>query len=226
MLIYAHRGSSGTYPENTLLAFRQALESGASGIELDVHATADRAPVVIHDRALDRTTNGAGYIDQITLSALQQLDAGQGQRVPRLADVLELVGDKIHLDIEVKGMGIEREVLADLSRFPHARWAISSFDWDTLRAFRQIDATAELWPLAMDVDANLLDAASELGSPVVALYHEAYSEQNAERIERAGLRAMVWTVNAIDVARRMRLRGAYALCTDEPERVVTALHDG
>src|SRR4051794_36713677 len=133
MLVYGHRGLSGCFPENTLLAFREALVAGGDGIEFDVHATVDGGPGVIHDRSLERTTNGTGYVDEMPLSRLNELDAGRGERVPTLEEVLTLVGDRVHLDIEVKQSGIEEAVLRLLGAHPQARWAISSFDWDTLR---------------------------------------------------------------------------------------------
>src|SRR5918995_540256 len=148
MMIYAHRGASAIHPENTLRAFRHALALGVDGIEFDVHATADGIPVVIHDRDVERTTDGAGYVDEMPLARLQTFDAGDGERVPTLAAVLALVGDAVQLDIEIKGLGIERAVLEVLAQYPAVTWAISSFDWNTLRTVRRLDAAAELWPLA------------------------------------------------------------------------------
>src|ERR687897_2066626 len=110
-LIYAHRGASAIHPENTLRAFRHALAIGVDGIELDVHATADAIPVVIHDRDIERTTDGVGYVDEMPLARLSTFDAGDGERVPTLAEVLALVGDAVQLDVELKGIGIERAVL-------------------------------------------------------------------------------------------------------------------
>src|SRR3954467_9018503 len=119
MLIYAHRGASAIHPENTLRAFRHALAIGADGIELDVHATADGTPVVIHDRDVERTTDGAGYVDEMPLARLETLDAGDGERVPTLAAVLELVGAAVQLDIEIKGAGVERAALEVLAEYPN-----------------------------------------------------------------------------------------------------------
>ena len=149
--VYAHRGDSAAYPENTLLAFRKAMESGAYGVELDLHATADGTVVVIHDRSLERTTTGRGYVDEMTLAAVREADAGSGERVPTFAEVLELVGDRLHFDLEVKQPGIEAAVLDVLSAFPATRWAISSFDWEILKRLRELSPAAELWPLAMHV---------------------------------------------------------------------------
>jgi glycerophosphoryl diester phosphodiesterase len=221
--IYAHRGSSGTHPENTLAAFREAIAAGADGIELDVHATFDRVPVVIHDRAVERTTNGTGNTDELSLAQLQTFDAGDGERVPTLAEVLELIGDRLHLDIEVKGHGIEAEVFRTLAGYPDLRWAISSFDWNTLRALRRLDAEAVLWPLAVEVTDELFTTAAELASPAVSLFAAAYAADTASALRAAGLEVVVWTVNDEDEARRVRDLRAFALCTDFPRRIAAAL---
>jgi glycerophosphoryl diester phosphodiesterase len=218
-LIYAHRGASAMYPENTLRAFRQALASGVDGIELDVHATADGIPVVIHDRNVERTTNGTGYVDEIPLARLETFDAGDGERVPTLTEVLALVGDAAHLDIEIKGTGIERAVLDVLAQYPAVRWAISSFAWDTLRAVRQLDPVAEVWPLAERVDDDLIAVVAELGSPAVSLFTGAYTAETAAKLRAAGLHVIVWTVNDPREARRIDDLGAFALCTDDPQRI-------
>ncbi|MEZ4564982.1 MAG: glycerophosphodiester phosphodiesterase family protein [Thermomicrobiales bacterium] len=207
-LVYAHRGDSAAYPENTLLAFRKAMQSGAYGIELDLHATSDGTVVVIHDRSLERTTTGRGYVDEQPLAVVREADAGDGQRVPTFAEVLDLVGDNLHFDLEVKQPGIEAEVLAVLAAYPAARWAISSFDWEILRRFRAIAPGAELWPLAMHVDQALLDVAASLGSPCVAVAAGAYTAASATVLSEAGLTAMVWTVNEPDEAQRVRALAA------------------
>jgi glycerophosphoryl diester phosphodiesterase len=217
--IYAHRGSSAIHPENTLRAFRHALAIGVDGIELDVHATADGTPVVIHDRDVGRTTDGAGYVDQIPLAQLETFDAGHGERVPTLAEILELVGAAAHLDIEIKGTRIEHAVLDVLAEYPAVRWAISSFNWDTLRTVRRLDPVAEVWPLAERVGDDLFTIAAELASPAVSLFTGAYTAENAAKLRDAGLGVIVWTVNDPREARRIADLGAFALCTDDPQRL-------
>jgi glycerophosphoryl diester phosphodiesterase len=219
-LVYAHRGDSAAYPENTLLAFRRAMDSGAYGIELDLHATSDGTVVVIHDRSLERTTTGRGYVDEQTLPEVREADAGAGERVPTFAEVLDLVGDRLHFDLEVKQPGVEAGVLEVLAAFPAARWAISSFDWEILRRLRELAPEAELWPLAMHVNPALLDIASNLSSPCVAVAAGAYTAASAQVLSEAGLAAMVWTVNQPDEALRVRALGAAAMCTDVPGEMV------
>ena len=223
MLIYGHRGASAVEPENTLRAFAKALELGVDGLEFDVHVTADRVPVILHDRDLARTTNLAGPIDRLTLAELGNADAGLGERVPTLAEVLALVGDRVHLDIEIKQGGIESEVLAVLRAFPQVRWSISSFDWTSLERFRALDAEADLWVLAVSVSEAVLNVAARQRASAVALYDRSFDVESARQLTEAGLEAMIWTVNDPDRANALKDLGAMALCTDDPGAMMQAL---
>src|ERR671938_850947 len=101
--VVGHRGAMGHCPENTLASFERGLELGADWIELDVHLSRDGALIVIHDETLDRTTNGHGLVRERTLAELRQLDAGQGQRIPTLDEVLEWArAHETIVDIEIK----------------------------------------------------------------------------------------------------------------------------
>jgi glycerophosphoryl diester phosphodiesterase len=223
MSVYAHRGASAVEPENTLRAFRRALELGVDGFELDVQVTADRIPVVLHDRSLQRTTDRDGAVDLLTLEELRRADAGQGERIPTLAEVLQLAGDAVHLDIEVKQGGIEPEVLGVLAGFPGARWAISSFDWTSLQRVRALSTTAELWVLAVSVSPAVLATAADLRATAVSLAAESYTEATAAELKAASLHAVVWTINDLTEARRVRDLGAFGLCTDDPESILNGL---
>jgi glycerophosphoryl diester phosphodiesterase len=196
------------------------MEAGAYGVELDLHATSDATLVVIHDRSLERTTTGHGYVDEQSLQAVREFDAGAGELVPTFTEVLDLVGDRLHFDLEVKQPGIEAEVLRVLAAYPDVRWAISSFDWEILRRLRALSPDAELWPLAMHVDEALLEVAASLASPCVAVYSGAYTGASAQVVSEAGLAAMVWTVNDPDEALRVCALGAAAMCTDRPGEMV------
>src|SRR5690625_4151804 len=114
--IFAHRGSSGTHPENTMAAFKEAVKVGVDGIEIDVHYTKDDKLAVIHDDTVDRTTNGTGPVRGHTLEELQDLDAGswfskkwKHERIPSLQEVLKWMMDHPHLvlNIELKYVGLD-----------------------------------------------------------------------------------------------------------------------
>jgi glycerophosphoryl diester phosphodiesterase len=108
-ILVAHRGSSATAPENTLAAFRQAIEDGADAVELDVHLTKDGHVVVIHDNRVERTTNGRGKVSEKTLNELTKLDCGSWfhrkyskEKIPALREVFELLRGRLGINIEIK----------------------------------------------------------------------------------------------------------------------------
>ncbi len=117
----AHRGASAYEPENTLRAFERAIGMGATMIELDVHLSRDGQPVVIHDADLSRTTGGTCRVEELTLEQIRCLDAGLGERVPTLAEAIDLVRGRAQLYIELKGQQTPAAVV------------------DTLRTTRSID---------------------------------------------------------------------------------------
>lgn len=226
MRIYAHRGSSGVRPENSLAAFEQAIVDGADGVELDVRATADGVPVVLHDRDLGRTTGRGGAVDALTLAELRHIDAGDGRPVPTLAEVLELLGGRMPLDIEVKQAGTEGDLLTVLGRYPATEWVVSAFEWDVLRAVRARSAAARLWPLAIAADDALFEVAEELGAEAVALLAPAVVSAVVGRCRAAGLGVMAWTVDEAAEGRRLRGLGVDVLCTNRPAAMRRALAEG
>ncbi|HET8523467.1 MAG TPA: glycerophosphodiester phosphodiesterase family protein [Thermomicrobiales bacterium] len=223
MLIYGHRGESASEPENTLRAFERALQAGVDGIELDVQATADGVPVVIHDRDLTRTTNGSGRVNEVTFDQLRQLDAGSGEKVPTLDEVLSLVGDRAHLDIEFKQTRIERAVLEQLNKHPTVEWSASSFKWGALKTLRALGPAYDLWLLDDFVTDEVIETARTLGASTAAIGHAALNEDTVARLRAANLKIFAWTVNGVEEARRMEKLGIDILCTDAPTKMINAL---
>src|SRR5574341_626902 len=115
-IITSHAACKGHAPENTLVGVRAALALGADAIEIDLHLTRDGVPVLIHDATVDRTTDGSGEIASLTLRQARRLDAGGGERIPTLREVIETVADRALLVLEVKAGRIEEEVLAVVRR--------------------------------------------------------------------------------------------------------------
>ena len=153
VLVVAHRGLSAEEPENTMRSFRRALEVGCDLIEMDVHLSRDDVPVVIHDETLERTTGGTGSVRERTWAELRALDAGRGERIPALEDVLAWAAKSgVDLTVEIKqptpalGLapydGIAERVVA-LLRASGVGGLVLSFDHPTIRRVR------ELWPEAV-----------------------------------------------------------------------------
>ena len=201
MRIYAHRGVSAHLPENTLSAFCAAIALGVDGIELDVHLSADQIPMVIHDETADRTTNGTGSIREFTARQLGLLDAGGGQFVPTLAQVLKLVTGKLQVNIEIKDPTSVHAVLAVIAGHPGLDWFCSSTQFSVLEQMRV---------LAPDSD----------GQPV---WEGILDRSSVDLIQARGLKVWAWTVNDTARARVLASLGVDALCTDDPELIRHAL---
>jgi glycerophosphoryl diester phosphodiesterase len=165
-LIVAHRGSSGVAPENTLAAFRQAVDDGADMIELDVRMTKDFELVVLHDRTVQRTTDGRGNIWSMTHAELRDLDAGSWfnkkfaeERIPTLRQVFDILPPSIQINIEAKTDGKRRRlsafekslVLLILETESQQRVLVSSFDHGFLRRLHQLDPDIQLGALYVPV---------------------------------------------------------------------------
>lgn len=145
-IIVAHRGSSGTAPENTLSAFREAIGAGANMIEADIQVTSDREIVVFHDKGLSRTTDGIGFTKNINLSDIKNLDAGSwfdkkfsGERVPLLSEVLDLIQNKAYLNLEIKNVNNNhyldnlKKILNIINNYNYLdKVLISSFYYDSI----------------------------------------------------------------------------------------------
>ncbi|NLN18800.1 MAG: glycerophosphodiester phosphodiesterase [Firmicutes bacterium] len=118
--VVAHRGFSGKYPENTLRAFREALVLDVDTVEFDVRLTKDNELVLIHDPTVDRTTNGQGRVEEMTLAEIKELDAGSwmspeftGERIPTLAEALDLLGGRVRLNIHLKPLAATGAILVE-----------------------------------------------------------------------------------------------------------------
>src|SRR5262245_53087723 len=232
MDVIAHRGASGTCPENTLPAFRRAADVGAQMVELDVQLTRDGQPVVIHDWTLDRTTNGTGVVRRRTLAQIAALDAGSwfdpafaGTRVPTLDQVLTAIGLRVNVELKSRGNdGLERTVL-ELVEGARAlrRVVFSSFEPASLRRLRALSTEAELAVLwAGRAIGKALALADSVRATSVHLRKGAATAAAIATARVAGVGVRVWTVNAAEDFARLAAAGADAVFTDYPERFLHA----
>jgi len=224
--VIGHRGSSGAHPENTVLAFDRALAEGADALEFDVRASVDGVPMVIHDPTVDRTTNGRGEVGAMAAAALEALDAREGDRIPRLEAVLERYSETPLL-IEIKERRAAGPALAALQRCgAQRRVLIGSFVRGALAPFRR--AGIPTAPSRGGVALALLSSRLGLAAPGPDAAFAVPERRKAIRVvdhrfvraaARAGKPVHVWTVNAIDDARRLRSMGVCGIITDFPSRM-------
>jgi glycerophosphoryl diester phosphodiesterase len=238
VLNIAHRGASGHYPENTLMAFNQAITMGADMVELDVHLTKDGEPVVIHDETLERTTNGKGKVLYHTLQELKKLDAGawykpefMGECIPTLEEVLESVKGRARINIEIKNgpiyyQGIEEKVLSVLSRHNLLdQVVISSFDHECLKKIKEMTpnlATGSLIKLGVLYVARLIKPekiAQSVGANGLHVCKSYVTPDLVQRAKEHGLNVIVWTVNELEQMRSFIEMGVDGIVTNFPDKL-------
>lgn len=218
MKIIAHRGYSAKFPENTMAAFQAAVDVGTDMIEFDVLLSKDRIPVIVHDETLDRTTNGKGKVAQFTLSELKKLDAGKGETIPTLEEVLSTIQKTpLHIEIKTEAVGdqipggVEELVLELVDRFNiGSTCVISSFSNIPLFRIREMNsaiAIAATFDHSLnDNDKNMLEklqpAAIHLPINKIRTVDVDYASVN-------NLRVNVFTVNS-----PMHMKSAQDLCVD------------
>ena len=236
-LVLAHRGASGHAPENTLEAFRLAMEMGADGFELDVHVSKDGELIVIHDENVKRTTNGEGLIKDMTLAEIKALDACKGMeayrgaQIPTLAEVYELVKDTNHIiNVEIKTDNyfypeIEEKCLALTKEMGmEDRVIYSSFNHYSLVKLHQLKPDAKLGMLFEDV----LYQPWEYGKALHVQYLHPrkiniYTPDFAAESQKNGYGVNVWTVNDEETMLECLKQGANII-TNYPD-VAVALRD-
>lgn len=225
-LVWGHRGASGLAPENTLEAFGLAAEQGAHGVEFDVQLSADGIPVVIHDETLDRTTNLTGPVVGRTVAELAACDAGRGNHVPTLVEVLELLRPtNLEVNIELKNSevaypGLEQAVVDVVAAtgFTDRVW-YSSFQHYSLRTLRQIVPDARVGLLYVEPLLDPWRYAERLEGAALHPYWRTLTVPGVlEACREAGVRTHPWTVDAqADLA---AMAGADAVITNHPARAL------
>jgi len=224
--VIAHRGASGTLPENTLPAYERAVEQGADMIEIDLHRTRDGAIVVAHDEDL-AGIGGSGEIAEATLAEVRALDAGGGERVPELDEVLDRFGARIPFNLEIKRgrrgeyPGLEAAALEAADRRGLLRRTLfSSFYDGVLERLRRQAATARIGFLLSPRDPlRPLERARAVGAEVLHPWVGLATPDLVAAAHAEGLRVYVYTVDAEDEMRRLLDLGVDGLFTNYPDRL-------
>ena len=221
-LIIGHRGAAGLAPENTLAGFGRAAALGVDAVELDVQTVHGRL-LVIHDNRLNRTTSGTGRLTTLNIAALRKLDAGGGQPIPFLEEVLDALPIDTGVNIELKGTQTAEPVFSLLrARDEHTRDVlVSSYHQDELRRLRVLAGDAiKIAPLFRRWGERIPKVAKELGAWSVNLGVRAAIPTNIRHLNARGFRVLVFTVNTPKLARRLFSWGVDGIITDRPDRMV------
>lgn len=227
MQIIGHRGASGYEPENTLASFKEALALGVDMIELDVYRIRTGEIVVMHDDTLNRTTNGTGRTEDMSLSQLRKLDAGHGQKVPLLSEVLDLVDKRVPVNIELKGKGTAAPVARLIETYVSKRgWTdnlflVSSFHHAELITFMKLRPSVHAGALFIRKARRSIAAIKKEGDYSINLNATFITNKTVQEAHAQGLRVFAYTVNNKRSARRMDALHVDGIFTNYPDRVAS-----
>lgn len=234
MEIYAHRGASGTHPENTIAAFQEAARLPIEGVEFDVHLTKDGEVVVIHDEKINRTSNGKGLVQDMTLAELKQYDFGswfseqfRGETIPTLQEVLDVFKDTNHkMNIEIKTdvyhyEGIEEKVIAIVKANQlEERVVISSFNHESLQIVHYLQPDLEIAALLMEAIIEPARYLQLLNAEALHLFLPSANRTSIKNMIADGGTVRVFTVNEVDYMKQLQALGVSAIFTDYPEKML------
>jgi len=227
----AHRGASGSAPENTLVAFQRAMDLGATFIETDLHLTRDAHFVAIHDTTLDRTTNGHGAVRDLTLAQLRDLDAGKwfdrefmDERIPTLEEILAFARSRdVVFYLELKydsAWGMHHALVGALRDVENAsRTIVISFDRSQIEAVRRLDRGIMTGLLIESTDGDPVKDAMTVGARQLCPRADVITPELVERAHRQDLLVAAWTVDDPDEMRRLISVGVDGIMSNFPDRV-------
>ncbi|MBT4825052.1 hypothetical protein HN695_00445 [Candidatus Woesearchaeota archaeon] len=235
MLKIGHRGACGHEPENTLRSIKKAIDLGVNQIEIDVHVCKSGDVVVIHDDNLERTTNGKGKVSEMTLEKIRELDAGEGEKIPTLEEVLFFVQDKIELNIEIKKKQDVEQVLEVLQSHKVKNIIISSGQPEVLQKVKKFKTAfifyvgktefhdrlmisfARLFmPITKKMLVSLLQ---EIKSHTLNIHYALATKGLVHAMHSRGIKVNVWTLNDKDKIKKYISNGVDGIISDYPDRI-------
>ncbi len=225
MLKIGHRGAKGHEPENTLISFQKALDMQVDGIELDVHLSADGELIVIHDETIDRTTNGIGLVNTLSLRQLKKCRINNHHEIPLLSEVFDLVNKNCFINIELKSYETAEKVVELIEDYvseknwKYEQFLISSFDWNALQQVRFLNERIQIGVLTeTDLDLALAFAKFIQAKSIHPHFH-MLSEENVSKIQSKGLQVFPWTVNEREDVEKIKSYKVNGIITDFPNRI-------
>ncbi len=218
--IIGHRGARGLEPENTMRSFQKAIELGVDYIECDVHLTKDGHIVLIHDHTLDRTTNATGNVGDYTFEEIRKLDAGKGEKIPTLQELIDLARGKVKLHIELKDEKateqtvnlIEKNGIVD-------QMFLTSGNTDTLKRVRELNPKISLEHIFGQPPEDAIERAKSVSAKRVSCHINYLTADFVQKAHKNGLQVIAWPPNTLEEAKKALECGVDLICTDRPDIV-------
>ena len=220
MIIIGHRGAAALEPENTLLSIKRAIDIGVDAIEIDVHLSKDKELVVIHDATVDRTTNGTGPVSGYSVQEIKRLDAGKGEAIPTLQEVIDLIDKRVMLIIELKEEGTEGSVVDLLGRNNlFDKSCVISFWHRLVKTVKAMDSRIKTGVLLVGspVDACV---ATQASADTLVMKYTFVDRELVEMAHEKGLKVFIWNIDDRDLLRPYVDMGVDAIGTNDPRVLV------
>ncbi|MBI3036419.1 hypothetical protein HYY73_01500 [Candidatus Woesearchaeota archaeon] len=223
-----HRGAAALEPENTLRGFRKAIELGVDYVEFDVHRCKSGELVVIHDETVDRTTNGKGFVADLTLQQLKKLDAGKGETIPTLQEAIDICKGKVKMYIELKAKELEDDIVAAILENGIVEDVIvKSFFHEYSKKVKEIAAAKKL-PLKTGIlivgnPVNIVEVAKAAKADFVSSNHYFTDERMAKLVKQAGLGMTVWNCDTEYDIQRMLELNVDMIASNRPDLLLKVL---
>jgi glycerophosphoryl diester phosphodiesterase len=227
IIVVGHRGAMGHVLENTIESVKKAIKLNVDGIEIDVFKSKTGELVVYHDPFLSRLSNSNAFIEQISLDSIKKVELKGGLSIPTLKEVLDIIPEKIFLNIELKGSNTafktNKVIIEYLKKLnlPPSKFIISSFRWDELKKFRDLNKDI---PIAILVDSlykidNAINLAKEINAIALNPNNKFITKKIVNKIQSNNIKVFPYTINSPKNIKRMKLMGVDAIITDYPERI-------
>jgi glycerophosphoryl diester phosphodiesterase len=213
--IIGHRGAKAEEPENTLRSLQKGSEC-ADYVEVDIRLSYDRVAVIIHDAKLDRTTSGTGRVNDLTLRELKILDAGEGEKIPTLEEVLDLILGKCGLFIEVKELGSEEAICSLIGKRSYDRVFIVSFHDESLITVKKLLPGVKTGFIYSEIRENPVELAGDLNADAIIPRLDRLSRDLVSLAHQHHLLVFPWTPNKEKQVQKALNLGADGIITDDP----------
>ncbi|HWP93784.1 MAG TPA: glycerophosphodiester phosphodiesterase family protein [Thermodesulfobacteriota bacterium] len=213
----AHRGASAYEPENTLRSFRRALDMGADLIEFDIRLSSDGHLIVIHDKKVDRTTDGTGLVREMTLGQLKKLDAGKGEKIPTFEEVIDFGKGKTRFVVELKEGGTEEKIvnlIRENDLFQDV--VIVSYHSKLVKNVKALEPRVSTGLISL-LPFNAVGNGKESLVNIIAPFHYLVTKGLVERVHRNGMFLFTWVVDNQKRAERLKEIGVDGIVTNKPD---------
>lgn len=222
--IIAHRGAPAYKPENTIASLREAKALGASWVEFDVMLTRDYVPIIIHDDKVNRTTNGKGYVSQMTFAELSRLDAGEGEQIPTLERWLKVAAELgLGINVEIKESAKHAKRIATLIHNALSTFwnellpkpLISSATYECLEVYRQLDTTAQLAYIVGSLPWRWRMKLAAINACAIVMDYRRIKQNKIMQLHKAGYKVLAYTINSNEKAQQLFALGVDAIFSDD-----------